>query len=80
VTWSPPGTAAAWRPADNEHSTAVIDPDRRFGKPTVAGISTEAVWEHACAGEDEHEITTTFELSLAGVRWALSYETARRAA
>jgi uncharacterized protein (DUF433 family)/transposase len=80
VTWSPTGTAAAWRPADNERSTVVIDPERRFGKPSVAGISTEAIWEHSSAGEDEDEIAASFDLSLADVRWALSYETARRAA
>jgi uncharacterized protein (DUF433 family) len=82
VTWSPTGTAAAWRPADNERSTVVIDPERRFGKPSVAGISTEAIWEHSSAGEDEdeEEIAASFDLSLADVRWALSYETARRAA
>ncbi len=80
VTWSPLGVAAAWRPADSERSTVVIDPDRRFGKPSVAGISTEAIWEHASTGEDEDEIATVFDLSLADVRWALSYEAARRAA
>ena len=80
VTWSPDGTPAAWQPADNEHSTVVIDPARRFGKPSVAGISTEVVWEHSSVGEDEDEIATTFSLSLTDVRWALSYEAARRAA
>ncbi len=58
----------------------MIDPERRFGKPSVAGISTEAIWEHSSAGEDEDEIAASFDLSLADVRWALSHETARRAA
>jgi uncharacterized protein (DUF433 family) len=80
VTWSPDGTPAAWRPADNERSTVVIDPARRFGKPSVAGISTEVIWEHSSVGEDEDEIALSFGLSLTDVRWALSYETARRAA
>jgi uncharacterized protein (DUF433 family) len=80
VTWSPTGIAAAWRPADNEQSTVVINPEQRFGKPSVAGISTEVLWEHASAGEDEAEIAASFDLSLTDVRWALSYETARRAA
>jgi len=58
----------------------VIDPARRFGKPSVAGISTEVIWEHSSVGEDEDEIAASFGLSLTDVRWALSYETARRAA
>jgi uncharacterized protein (DUF433 family) len=58
----------------------VIDPARRFGKPSVAGISTEVIWEHSSVGEDEDEIAVSFGLSLTDVRWALSYETARRAA
>ena len=78
VTWSSEGAPAAWRPADNEHSTVVIDLARRFGKPSVAGISTEAVWEHASVDEDED--AAMFGLSLTDVRGALSYETARRAA
>jgi hypothetical protein len=53
-----------------------IQPDLRFGKPAVGGISTEVVREHADSGEDED----AFDLSLSNVRWALSYETARRAA
>ena len=53
---------------------------RRFGKPSVAGISTEVIWEHSSVGEDEDEIAVSFGLSLTDVRWALSYETARRAA
>ena len=67
-------------PADNEQSTVVIDPARRFGKPSVAGISTEVLWENSSVGEDEDEIAASFGLSLTDVRWALSYETARRAA
>jgi uncharacterized protein (DUF433 family) len=55
-------------------------PSIRFGKPAVQGISTEVIWEHTAAGEDEEEIAEAFNLSLSDVRWALSYETARRAA
>jgi uncharacterized protein (DUF433 family) len=57
-----------------------IRPNQRFGKPAVGGISTEIIWEHADAGENEDEIAEAFDLSLSDVRWALSYETARRAA
>jgi uncharacterized protein (DUF433 family) len=79
VTWVD-DIVVGWRPADNPESTVRINPELRFGKPAVAGISTEAIWEHSDAGEDEDEIAETFGLSLSNVRWALSYETARRAA
>jgi uncharacterized protein (DUF433 family)/transposase len=79
VTWAD-DVVASWRPADSPESTVRINPELRFGKPAVAGISTEAIWEHSDAGEDEDEIAETFGLSLSDVRWALSYETARRAA
>jgi uncharacterized protein (DUF433 family) len=69
-----------WRPHDDPDSPVRIQPDLRFGKPAVGGISTEVIWEHTEAGEDEDEIADAFELSLSDVRWALSYEAARRAA
>lgn len=78
VTWE--GTsAAAWRPTDDKRSPVLIDPDLRFGKPAVAGISTEAIWEHIDGGEDESEVAADYDLRLSDVRWALSYETGRRA-
>jgi uncharacterized protein (DUF433 family) len=52
----------------------------RFGLPAIAGISTEAVWEHAETGEDDEEIAEMFDLTLEDVRWALAYETSSRAA
>lgn len=78
VTWEG-SRAAAWRPTDDKRSPVRIDPERRFGKPSVGGISTEAIWEHVDGGEDESEVADDFGLSLAEVRWALSYETGRRA-
>lgn len=63
---------------DSRESTVRINPELRFGKPNVAGISTEVIWEHSDAGEDEDEIAETFNLSVNDVRCALSYETARR--
>jgi uncharacterized protein (DUF433 family) len=72
--------ASGWRPHDDPDSPIRIQPDMRFGKPAVAGISTEVVWEHVDSGEDEDEIAQAFDLSLSDVRWALSYEAARRAA
>ena len=79
VSWDG-DVASGWRPDDNPDSPVRIRPDQRFGKPAIGGISTEVIWEHGDAGADEAEIAETFGLSLSDVRWALSYETARRAA
>lgn len=79
VTWEG-NDAVAWRPHDVPESPVRIDPDLRFGKPTVRGISTETIWEHLSGGESEDEIAEAFGLSLADVGWALSYELPLRSA
>lgn len=72
--------ASAWRPAGAaEASTVRIEPDVRFGRPAVGGISTEALWEQAEAGATHGEIAETFGLSLPDVGWALAYEMALHA-
>jgi uncharacterized protein (DUF433 family) len=78
VTWNE-GIAAAWRPAEDKRSPVLIDPEQRFGKPSVRGISTEAIWEHVDGGEDESEVADDYGLTVGEVRWALSYEAGRRA-
>ena len=78
VTWNG-GIAAAWRPAEDKRSPVLIDPDQRFGKPSVRGISTEAIWEHVDGGEDESEVADDYGLTVGEARWALSYEVGRRA-
>lgn len=57
----------------------VIAPERRFGRPSIAGVSTEVVWEHHEADEADEEIAAAFDLSPADVDWALPYERAARA-
>ncbi len=79
VTWTDE-VAAAWRPADNPDSPVRIDPETRFGRPSIKGISTEALWEHAESGASLEEIAGDFDLALADVRWAVSYESASAAA
>ncbi len=79
VNWAD-GVATAWRPASDPESPVRIDPEMRFGRPSVRGISTETLWEHVDAGEDPAETAEAFGITLADVRWALSYETARLAA
>ena len=79
VTWEG-DTAAAWRPHDDPHSPVLMRPDSRFGRPSVKGISTEAIWEHSEAGETVDDIASEFDLADDDVRWALAYEISARAA
>lgn len=72
--------AAGWRPHDDSDSPVIIDPDQRFGRPNVSGISTEVIWEHQDAGESSDEIAAAFDIGLSDVTWALAYETTSRAA
>lgn len=78
VTWVDE-VAAGWRPHDDLNSPVQIDPLQRFGRPAVAGISTEVLWEHSEAGETVDEISDAFELELDSVRWGLAFEHSRRA-
>lgn len=80
VRWDAAGVATAWRPAGDPDSPVRIDPELRFGRPSIKGISTETLWEHVDAGEDPVETAEAFGIELTDVRWALSYETARLAA
>ena len=79
VTWED-DIAAVWRPSDEERSPVRMNPEIRFGRPAVGGISTEVVWEHDEAGEDVEEIAEAFGLAPVDVRWALAFETSLRAA
>lgn len=72
--------AIAYRPDPNPRSPVRIEPDVRFGKPAIKGISTEVIWEQDDAGEDVEAIAEIYHLDVADVRWALSYENAQRAA
>lgn len=73
VTWEG-DLAAAWRPHDDPSSPVRIQPDIRFGRPNVKGISTEALWEQVQAGEDEQDLAAAFDLEVDDVRWALAFE------
>jgi uncharacterized protein (DUF433 family) len=79
VTWEG-DVAATWRPHDEQKSPVRIDPTRRFGRPSVGGVSTEVLWEHNDAGESVPEIADAFDLRPSDVRWALAYENSARAA
>jgi uncharacterized protein (DUF433 family) len=79
VTWEG-DLAAGWRPHEDEASPVHIDPDLRYGRPAVGGVSTSAIWEHDDAGEDHDDIASDFGLTVDQVRWALAFETSLRAA
>jgi uncharacterized protein (DUF433 family) len=72
--------AVGYRPDPNEDSPVRVLPDVRFGRPSVKGISTEAIWERAEVGEDVEAIAQVYSLGVPDVRWALAYENAQRAA
>lgn len=79
VTWAEDERPAAWRPDDSTDSPVVIDPDIRFGAPSVGGISTAILWEQISGGEDERDVADTFGLTVAQVRWATAYEATQAA-
>jgi uncharacterized protein (DUF433 family) len=79
VTWHE-DLATQWRPHDDPKSPVRINPDVRFGRPSISGISTEALWEHEQAGETTDDIAGEFDLPAEAVRWAIAYEQSARAA
>jgi uncharacterized protein (DUF433 family) len=79
VTWAD-GIAVGWRPHADPSSPVRIDPDVRFGRPAVGGVSTEALWEQSESGWSVDELAQTFDLKPQQVRWALAYENSMRAA
>ena len=69
-----------WRPHADPGSPVRIDPEVRFGKPAVRGISTEVIWEHVEANESFGEVADQSDLTPDEVWWAYAYETSARAA
>ena len=63
VTWDG-DIATGWRPASDPRSPVRIQPDVRFGRPSIKGISTEAIWEQDDAGLDVDEIAEMYELDV----------------
>lgn len=71
--------AVAWRPHAEEKSPVRCRPTHRFGRPSIKGISTEAIFGHIDGGESAEDVADQFNLKKADVRWACSYEQSRRA-
>jgi len=78
VTWEG-DLAVGWRPASDPESTVVVRPDVRFGRPSVGGVSTQAVFEYSEEGASRDEIGEEFGLKPTDIRWALAFENARHA-
>lgn len=71
--------AAAYRPHADPNSPVVIDPRVRFGRPSIKGISTEAIAEEVDAGSTAAEVAQDFGLDVQDVRWAVAFETTQAA-
>ena len=65
--------AVLWRPAGTD-SPVVIDPDSRFGRPSVNGISTSIIKEYSDDGYGYDEIAEEFNLDIRDVELAVAYE------
>lgn len=71
--------AVLWRPLGRD-SPVVIDPDTRFGRPSVKGISTSVLKEYSDDGYDYDEIAEEFSLTVRDVELAVAYELESKAA
>lgn len=79
VSWSD-DVASSYRPHDDPHSLVAVDPEIRFGRPHVGGVSTGAILEQAEAGSTDEELAETFGVTPDQVIWALAYERTVKAA
>ena len=77
VEWDD-GWPIAWKPHHDDASPVRCLPERRFGRPSIEGISTEAIVEHLDGGEDEEDVAEQFGLEPAEVQWAQAYELSRK--
>ena len=74
-----PDVPVRWRPHADPSSPVRMDPEVRFGKPAVRGISAEVIWDHIEADETFGEVADQFDLTLEEARWAYAYETSAHA-
>jgi uncharacterized protein (DUF433 family) len=71
------GVAVRLRPSASD-SQVMIDPEVRFGSPTVRGIPTETIAEQVGAGDSIESVAQDFGLDLATVIDALRFEKVNR--
>ena len=67
------GVVVRLRPSGPD-SEVVIDPEVRFGSPTVRGIPTETIAEQVAAGDSIESVAHDFDLDLSTVIDALRFE------
>jgi uncharacterized protein (DUF433 family) len=67
------GIVIRLRPSGSD-SQVVIDPEVRFGSPTVRGIPTETIAEQVAAGDSVESVARDFDLDLSTVIDALRFE------
>ena len=74
VVFDPPddGDALCLRPV-GDTSPVVIDPQRRFGDPSVDGVAVWRLWELHDAGESVEEIAEAYDMTEESVNAAISY-------
>lgn len=51
-----------------------MDPEVRFGRPSIKGISTSVLAEQVDDGASPEEVASDFNLAADDVRWAVAYE------
>lgn len=73
VTWSDE-SAESYRPHNDLRSPVVVNPSIRFGRPSIGGVSTRAIFEESEAGTPVAELAKIYQLKITDVRWALAYE------
>jgi uncharacterized protein (DUF433 family) len=71
------GVVVRLHPAGKE-SPVIIDPEVRFGSPSVAGIPTDTLDEMVRAGDSIESVAIGYGLSLDDVVAALDFERIRR--
>jgi len=78
VTWNG-DVASSYHPHRDPESPVVIDPRVRFGRPSIRGISTEAIAEQVDSGWSFEEVASDFGIPVDDVKWAHAYESTRAA-
>lgn len=71
--------AVGYNPAADPDSPVRVQPNVRFGRPAVKGVSTEAIWEQHDAGEDTAALAEMYGIDPTDIDWALAYEHSLRA-
>lgn len=79
ITWNDEHVVGSYRPHDDRRSPVVLDPSIRFGRPSIRGISTMAVYEQTEDGATVTELVDLFGLSAREIRWAVAYESTKAA-